>query len=69
VGEGDPTKVRGKGWIHTSQDGKEVVLESLNCALSMVTEMHVRGDQLKLGLPCEGDGLLVGCTGLVVQDL
>ncbi len=31
--------------------------------------MHIRRDQMKLGLPGKGDGVLVGRTGLVVQDL
>jgi hypothetical protein len=29
--------------------------------------MHIRRDQLKLGLPGKGDGVLVGRTGLIVQ--
>ncbi len=36
--------VRGKGQCHPGQDGKEVVLEGPNCALSMVMAMHVWGD-------------------------
>ena len=39
----DVPKVWGKGQIHSGHNGKEVVLESLNCALSMVTAIHVRG--------------------------
>jgi hypothetical protein len=31
--------------------------------------MHVWGHQLKLGLPGDSDGMLVGCTSLVVEDL
>jgi hypothetical protein len=31
--------------------------------------MHVWGYQLKLGLPGDSDGMLVGCTSLVVEDL
>jgi hypothetical protein len=37
-------EVRGKGRIHSGQDGKEVVLESLNRVLSRVRAMHVRRD-------------------------
>jgi hypothetical protein len=31
--------------------------------------MHIWGYQLKLGLPGDSDGMLVGCTSLVVKDL
>ncbi len=31
--------------------------------------MHVWGYQLKLGLPGDSDGMLVGCTSFVVEDL
>ena len=31
--------------------------------------MHVQGNQLELALPGVRDGVLVGCTGLVVEDL
>jgi hypothetical protein len=34
----------GKGRIHPSPDGKEVVLKGLNCTLSTVTPMYVWGD-------------------------
>ncbi len=36
-------KEQGKGWIYPSQDGKEVVLEGPNQAVSTVTVMHVWG--------------------------
>ncbi len=38
-------------------------------AFRSIATMHLRGHQLKLGLPCERDGLLVGSTGLIVKDL
>ena len=46
-----------------------MVLESPDCTLSPVATMHVWGYQLKLGLPGDSDGMLVGCTSLVVEDL
>ncbi len=44
-------------------------LERPDYMLSTVSMVHVWGHQLELGLPGEGDGLLVGSTGLIVQDL
>ncbi len=44
-------------------------LERSDCLLSTVPGMHIQRDQLKLGLPGKGDGVLAGHTGLVVQDL
>ncbi len=69
LGKEEVPKVRGKGWIYTSQDGKEVGLERSDCSHSTVPAMHIRKDQMKLGLPGEGGGVLVGRTGLIVQDL
>ncbi len=69
LGKEEVPKVWGRGWIYTSQDGQKVVLERSDCTLSMVLVMHISRDQLKLGLPGKGDGVLVGRTGLVVQDL
>ena len=31
--------------------------------------MHIWRHQLKFGLPSDSDGMLVGCTGLVVKNL
>jgi hypothetical protein len=69
LGKEEVPKVLGKGWIHTGQDGNEVGFESSDDLLGPVATMHIRRDQLKLGLPGDGDGLFVGCTGLIVQDL
>ena len=38
-------------------------------ACSSVATVHLRGHQLKLGLPSAHDGLLVGSAGLIIQDL
>ncbi len=46
-----------------------MVFEGLDGTLSPIVTMHIWGHQLKLGLPGDGDGVLVGCTSLVVQDL
>jgi hypothetical protein len=54
LGKEEVPKVWGKGWIHTSKDGKEVGFERPDGTLSSVSAMHVRRYQLKLGLP--GDG-------------
>ena len=43
--------------------------EGLDGPLDAVAAVHIQGDQLELGLPGDSDGLFVGCTGLVVQDL
>ena len=37
--------------------------------LSLVATMHVRRDQLKIAFPGDRDGLRVGCTCLIVEDL
>ncbi len=62
-------KDRGKGCIHTGKDGKKVVFEGPDGPLSPIATMHIWGHQLKLGSPGDGDGVLVGRTSLVVQDL
>jgi hypothetical protein len=59
----------GEGLVHTCKDEVEVVLESSDGAFCTIATMHLWGHQLKLGLPCEHDGLLVGSTGLIVEDL
>ncbi len=46
-----------------------MVLESPDCTLSPVAMMHVWGYQLKLGLPGDSDGMLLGYTSLIVEDL
>ncbi len=69
LGKEEVPKVRRKGLIYTSQDGKEVGLEHSDCLLSTVPAMHIWRDQLKLGLPGKGDDVRSGHTGLVVQDL
>jgi hypothetical protein len=48
---------------------EKVGLEHSDCLLSTVLVMHNQRDQLKLGLLGKGGGMLVGHTGLVVQDL
>ncbi len=68
LGKEEVPKVWGKGLIYTRQDGQKVGLERSDCLLSTVLAMHIWRDQLKLGLPGKGDGVLVGRTGLVVQD-
>jgi len=69
LGKEEVPKVWGKGWIDTGKDGKEVGLERSDSSLCSVAAMHIRRYQLKLGLPGDGDGVLVGRTGLIVQDL
>jgi hypothetical protein len=59
----------GEGLVHTHKDGEEVVLESSDGPFHTIAMMHLWGHQLKLGLPCERDGLLLGSTGLIVKDL
>jgi hypothetical protein len=44
-------------------------LECPDRTLSLVPTMHIWGHKLKCGLPGDGDGMLVGCTSLIVQDL
>jgi hypothetical protein len=69
LGKEEVPKVWGKCWIHTGQDGYEVGFESSDGSFGPVATMHIRRDQLKLGLPGDSDSLFVGCTGLIVQDL
>ncbi len=41
-----------------------------NGALCLIAAaMHVRGNKLEGGFPLENDGLLVSCTGFVIEDL
>ena len=35
----------------------------------MIAAVHVRRDELKLGIPLEGDGFLISGAGFIVQDL
>jgi hypothetical protein len=44
LGKEEVPKLRGKGWIYTSQDGQEVGLECSDCLLSTVLAMHIRRD-------------------------
>ncbi len=46
-----------------------MALEGSDGAFRTIATMHLWGHQLKPGLPCERDGLLVGSTGLIVKDL
>ncbi len=46
-----------------------MVFEGPDGPLSSIATMYIWGHQLKLGLPGDGDGVLVGHTSLVVQDL
>ena len=46
-----------------------MVFEGPDGPLSPIATMHIWGHQLKLGLPGDGDGVLVGRISLVVQDL
>jgi hypothetical protein len=62
-------KVWGKCGINAGQYCKEVVLECVNSAFSLVLMMHVWQDKLELGIPLEGDGFLVCHAVLVVKDL
>lgn len=65
-------KVPEIGWkrfVYTSKDCKEVVLEGSDGPLCSITAVHFWGHQLKLGMPFERDGLFVGSTRLVVEDL
>jgi hypothetical protein len=69
LGKEEVPKVWGKGWIHTGKNGKEVGLQRSDSTFSSVSAMHIWRYQLKLGLPGDGDGVLVGRTGLIVKDL
>ncbi len=44
-------------------------LQRSDSTLSSVSAMHIWRYQPKLGVPGDGDGVLVGCTGLIVKDL
>ncbi len=37
--------------------------------LHLIAVVHVRRDELKLGIPLEGDGFLISGAGFIVQDL
>ncbi len=62
-------EVRGKSGIDTRQDQQEVVLECANSVLPLIAAVHVRRDELKLGISLEGDGFLISGAGFIVQDL
>lgn len=62
-------EIGGKRFVHTSEDCKEVVLEGSDGPLRSIAAVHFWGHQLKLGMPIEHDGLFVGTTGLIVEDL
>ena len=62
-------EIGGKRFVHTSEDCKEVVLEGSDGPLRSIAAVHFWGHQLKLGMPFERDGLFVGSTGLIVEDL
>ena len=44
-------------------------LESPDSLLSLIVVIHICGHELKLDLPGDSDGMLVGRTSLVVEDL
>ncbi len=46
-----------------------MVLECANGALRSIAAVHVRRDELKLGILLEGDGFLISGAGFIVQDL
>ncbi len=46
-----------------------MVLECANGTLCSIAAVHVRRDELKLGIPLEGDGFLISGAGFIVQDL
>jgi hypothetical protein len=58
-----------KSGINALQDQQEVVLECANSALCLIAAVHVRRNELKLGIPLEGDGFLISGAGFIVQDL
>ncbi len=55
--------------IYPRQDCQEVVLEGANGALRPIPTMHVRGNELELGIPFEGNRFFIRRAGLVIQDL
>jgi hypothetical protein len=69
LGQYKTLKVWGKCGNDASQYCKEVVLECVNSALSLVAVMHIWQNKLELGFPLESDGILVCCAGFVVKDL
>ncbi len=62
-------KVGREGRVDAGQDGNEVIFERADGTFSAVLSMHVRRDKLRFCFPSEGDGLLVGCARLIVEDL
>jgi hypothetical protein len=52
-------KVGRESSIDSCQDSQEVVFEGANGVFCPISAMHVRGDELELGVPLEGDGLFV----------
>ncbi len=62
-------EVRGKNGIDARQDRQAVVLECANGGLRLIAAVHVRRDELKLGVPLEGDGFLISSAGFIFQDL
>ena len=46
-----------------------MVLEGANGAVRLIPTMHVRGNELEVGVPFEGNGFFIHRTGLVIQDL
>jgi hypothetical protein len=46
-----------------------VIIERANGAFHPIVVMHVWGDELKSGVPFEGDCFFIGGTGFVIQDL
>ena len=46
-----------------------MVLECANGTLRLIAAVHVRRNELKLGIPLEGDGFLIRGAGVIVQDL
>ena len=59
----------GEGGIDARKDGEEMCLERLNCLLGLVATVHVRWDLLMCAFPYVCDGMYVGCTGFIVEDL
>ncbi len=46
-----------------------MILERANGAFCPIAAMHVRRDELKSGIPYEGDSFFIGGAGFVIQDL
>ena len=68
MAEASPTDKVGK-LVYPGQDGDEVILEGSYCAFRSVASMHVRGDKLEFGSPCEGNCLFERSASFVVHDL